>query len=751
MDEFRKAVRLSSTLWGGKFNPIIPVGPGNTEDADELLRTFNVDALFPLTDTPEVTQFVQRANHLPWPDIHERSLFIQGAGGPLPVLLDVYHPVRKLGEEREKREVTAPDGDTFQFNLLMRPKTGADPLSDALLATLGDYPDGDYCPIDYAGFADRSLGAKYLLLDKEEEVPRDYWSNLTPIAVTEQDLLVYKSRGGHDTPGVFVGDPASFSDLVTFWNLRAADIQVTFFPEQGDQRLVGATRSWLKRVMSHLEGSGHFIKVPALWCTSEKDYATHKELFDGGYSIHRVSDGTWNGLNVRPPRVHFEQQSVLGTIDKGEGSISVSFSLPTRPFLEAPETEYQHVIVSVRPLIDPEPALGTFHLPNIPQLNQFYGRKTRYDHSSARIEPEALGTVLKLQQSHLQLNGVSIPQLLVEVFRLAGITAKQSAAGKIALRIIQHMGGLDNCRVFKIAGVRGLLHEFTASKSFTHDQALARIGKGFEPHKKLFIEPREERDLEPQDVFLHLVRKRILRTGVVLECPTCGLGEWCSLNDLAEEVSCPYCGAMIDTGPQLRDGLWHYRVSGLFARTRDQEGAIPVALALLQALRCLDMRGMTWLTGMDLTWAEPGKNVEAETDLVVLTRNYENIPEILLGECKTNKELEVEQIERLVTAAKRLTDSGVKTFVLFAKAGSPFSAKELELIDARQTIDLNFILLTPTELEPYSPYENVKVDKARSVSPHTLEDWAEYSRVLYLKTPPEEVLERHMKSLEGAG
>jgi hypothetical protein len=664
------------------------------------------------------------------------------------VLLDVYHPIRNLAEEREKQKRPALDGAYVSPNLLVRPKVGDDALSDALLATLGDYPDGDYCPIDYGRFADQLLGTEYLELKAGTDLPSDYWKRLGPIALTEEKLFVHNPRGGWDTPGMFVGDPSSFSDLVTFWNLRAANIHVLFLPEQGDDRLITATRTWAGEVKSFLaEAKPNFNALPALWSAHERDWSSYKDVLEGGYSLHRVSDGTWNGLNVRPPRVHFEAQSVLGTIDEGDGRISVSFSLPTKPFLDAAETQYQHAIVTIRPLIDPNPTVGTFRLPYIPQLNEFYGRNAYRDYSGARVEPDGLGIVVELHQSDLRLNAISSLLLLTRIFALAGITAKQSSAGKIALRLIRHMGGLDNCRVFKIRGVRNLLHEFSLSKSFSHKQAMARIGRDFEPYKKLFIEPREHADLRPQDVFLHLVKKKVIRPGVELECFNCQLTEWHSLNDLGEQVDCPYCGAEIESGPQLRDGVWHYGVSGLFARTRDHEGSIPVALALLQALRCLDMRGMTWLTGMDLGWSESGKDVMGECDLVVLTQNYENVPELLLGECKTNMEIGEEQIERLVAAARRCSDSGIKTFVMFAKAGGTFSERDLELIDARQTIDLNFIILAQAELEPYEPYENATSDKIRSVAPRTLEQWATYSRVLYLKTQPDEILKRHFDAL----
>lgn len=185
-------------------------------------------------------------------------------------------------------------------------------------------------------------------------------------------------------------------------------------------------------------------------------------------------------------------------------------------------------------------------------------------------------------------------------------------------------------------------------------------------------------------------------------------------------------------------------MSGLFARTRDHEGAIPVALALLQVLRCL--RNVTWLAGMDLHWSDAGKEVNGETDFVALTENYERVPELLLAECKTNLPINEAQIDRLIATARRFAGTEIKTFIVFAKAGSSFSADELELLDARQTIDLSFILLTPAELEPYHPYENAKSHEIRKVAPNTLTEWANYSSFLYLKTQQDEVWRRHFEA-----
>jgi hypothetical protein len=409
------------------------------------------------------------------------------------------------------------------------------------------------------------------------------------------------------------------------------------------------------------------------------------------------------------------------------------------------------VIATARPLVDPNANIGTFHYPNIPALNKFYGREAHFDSSRARVEQEGLGIVIPVAETDLRLRGIAPARLATEIFRLAGITATRSSAGNVALRVIQHMGGLDRCRVFKIKGVRDLLRAFSRSKAFSHTQALARIGPGFDAHKGLFIEPRDHFDLLPQDVFLYLVKKNVIRAGVELECAHCQLSAWYSLDDLAATVACTDCGAHFDSGPQLRDDCWRYRVSGVFARTPDSEGAIPVTLALQQAWRYLHMLGMTWTTGMNLTWTEHGNACNAETDLVVMTHGVDQAPEFLIGECKTSMEVNAEQVDKLQSAAARFTDTGIKVYIMFAKAATAFTERELELIDARQTPEGNLILLTPTELEPSTPYGDISAGVIRDRSPLTLAQWAHVSQERYLKTAMQEVVQRWINKHEGPG
>ena len=67
------------------------------------------------------------------------------------------------------------------------------------------------------------------------------------------------------------------------------------------------------------------------------------------------------------------------------------------------------------------------------------------------------------------------------------------------------MGGLQGCRVFKITGVRKLIETFSPSKGFYRKEALRIIGESnFSEFKDLDIEPRDTKELTPQNTFLYL-------------------------------------------------------------------------------------------------------------------------------------------------------------------------------------------------------------------------------------------------------
>jgi hypothetical protein len=56
LTDFRDAVRLSHAFWGGKFNPIIPLG--DKIASERLIEAFQVDCLHCISPTSESDQFL---------------------------------------------------------------------------------------------------------------------------------------------------------------------------------------------------------------------------------------------------------------------------------------------------------------------------------------------------------------------------------------------------------------------------------------------------------------------------------------------------------------------------------------------------------------------------------------------------------------------------------------------------------------------------------------------------------------------
>lgn len=89
-DDYKKALRLTHTLWGGRFNPLIPVG--NTKLAADLVELFKVDILFPISEDKIILDFIDQCPHLPWPFRFDKQLYYNWQGkNRVPVFLDLYH------------------------------------------------------------------------------------------------------------------------------------------------------------------------------------------------------------------------------------------------------------------------------------------------------------------------------------------------------------------------------------------------------------------------------------------------------------------------------------------------------------------------------------------------------------------------------------------------------------------------------------------------------------------------------------
>jgi hypothetical protein len=206
---------------------------------------------------------------------------------------------------------------------------------------------------------------------------------------------------------------------------------------------------------------------------------------------------------------------------------------------------------------------------------------------------------------------------------------------------------------------------------------------------------------------------------------------WRALDDLQTLLICEYCGKEFNVTPQLKDRDWAYRRSGLFGREDNQEGGVPVALTLQQLETTLH-RPILWLPALNLK-PLTAKIEKCETDFVLLYQSWRGRVSLVIGECKTNREIDADDVRNLAKVADAFPTDRFDVFLVFSKAGQ-FTPDEIERCrSADSKTRPRTILLSARELEPYRIYKQTAKEFAIDETAVSLEDMVKATRGVYFE------------------
>ncbi len=739
LDDIRCVLRLTHTLWGGRYNPIIPVGDHGY--GAELVDLYRVDALSPAAEDPALAEFINRFQYLRWPSI-DKQFFIEGVEGRgLATFLDIYSPVRRIYEEYVKEQPYS----AVTTNLYSWDKS--DQLADVFLAYFGEYPSKDEIGIDYPAFVEKYLNGASPNLPATDPLPLDALEAMTPSAISAFDLRRDRLPNW-DYPGLYVGDASSFEDIVNFWNLRAADLELVFFDPKLDTRLKAAASIHVAKLKEQPDEPVGRPDEIGIWSREGVEVDTGE--FGSGFLRVFLRDGVWNGLNLKPPLMYIEEQSALASRSESDGTPSLSFDLRPKPFFQENVYHAQKLVVGVRPFVYGEKEPTTFRYPHIPELNGFYRSQALHGITETRSGVDGLDVVMDASWDTLSVHAISRRALVSKLFEVFGIKANLSEPGRIAQRLIQQMGGVQGCRVFKIAGVRELIEMYTPFRPFTRSDGLKAIGeRQFQQYEDLYIEQGQPGKLEPAQVFDFLLKQNVFRVGLSLLCPHCELSFWVHLDDVATEIRCENCGSPFNIATQLKDRNWTYRRSGLFGRDDHQQGAIPVALTLQQIDTVLNTE-MIFMTSMTVDPISAAIS-PCESDIVIISQRgrHANVDvavgktyptvDIAIGECKARGEITSDDVAKLTQLADALPTKRIVPYIIFAKT-APFTPEEIERCKAaRSTRRRRVILLSDRELEPYFVYARAAKEFEMRPTVVSLEDLARGTDNIYFIPKPKKM------------
>lgn len=732
IEDLVKAAGISTLLWGGIYNPIIPVKE-DKKFTEQLINLFSVDVLFAVNHTKEIDELLSKYPLLKDPGHYAQNIFYEDWHTKKNILgyLSSLNIVNYYWEKEFKQKPK-----DYKSNCVLVKWDDNDDLKNLFSIMFGYFPGEYNLKDDFENAFLKGLRSKEIQLSTDTHIPKDLAKGITPIRLTRMELSGYGGTWKGD--GIYIGDEKDFYDLLYFWNLRASGLFIEFLPKDKVERFkefIDGTLENLNNIPNKNPNIEDWINV---YYRSSEDKV--KEIIQTFQSKKRFIFGhcdevSWNGLNIKPADFYFGWEHILASVDKSYDRYVVSVNLPEKKFIvdKDRDANWEQLAVSIDPIGELGYAEHTLKLPYIRQLNEFYSREIVFDPWKLRIEKDGIAEIIKVIDNSLFLYPISHQALIQKIFELAGLKSEISQAGLITKRIIEKLEGIDGGRVFKIEGVRKLLQDLKTDKSISRGEATKIIwnNEKFKNYEKLYIETRKKPNLTAQDVFDFLLKKDFLRAGLELICRHCKLSNWLSLQELDDVWTCNYCGDVNKTSLQLKDrGDWKFRKSGLFARDNNQEGAIPVILTLLVFLRIFDPSKFVYSPSINLA----DNNISCEIDFCVLQYQRGDKIQLGIGECKSSSIIDQKDVDNLKFIRDKFNNLNIDCYLIFSKVAEKFEQSEIDLFKKLKEENIAVILLTNKELEPYHPYWEIEeVDTLPEKYALDMIGMARNSEYLYLR------------------
>jgi len=508
-----------------------------------------------------------------------------------------------------------------------------DPLADVFLAQFGSYPQAEEIEADIPRFVVERLNGKHVSLEHGSSVPSHAFEALSPSVLTT--FALENDRFNHVDGGFYVGQADNFEDIVNFWNLRAANVDVFFYDAGHEKRLSGFRDAFLEVIRRRTRNLRDFSSFVGIW-SREGAPTIDTAPFGQAISGHTIRDGL---PDLMVPLMQFRSRRAFGHATEVNGGSRITFQLPEKPFGDDDVSFQQMMVVGIRPTLGFQTDFGrTLVTPCLPEMNDFYRREMVLLGDEIRVQKSGFDIIASADSSDISFYALETTKVIAEFFRVFGIHAEPSLAGRIAMRIIHQMNGLQGCRVFKLPGVRKLIEQYGPLQTFTRGAATQMIAQidlvtGRPTLGELFVEGIR---LTSNSAFDFLLKRGALRAGLELSCPNCNLDFWLTLETLGHKVVCEYCGESFDVTAQLKDRDWRFRRSGLFGKDNHQEGSLPVVLSLQQLETSVHQLSSSCLLATSFKLSSAGAKINpCETDIVMVTEDRHGNIQLAIGECKT--------------------------------------------------------------------------------------------------------------------
>ena len=607
MRSLRRILRLCACLWGGAFNPLIPV-------CRVVPKAWRREAHV-VVPGPALTHG--------YIGFFEPDVYVEAEAG----LADECGIDRITDSRFSRRVVTLDDFviqdparlpefafglsvfDLYQ-NLYATDYKFASRHDRPVVLFEGGGPDATFIEAVAGGFPDdaRLSFFRQVYLDAfepniQKPSPENWISALqssagSPLGFTEHGIDRHPDRSWN--PCVFVADPRSPLDMLDLWNLRQFHGNVLPL----NMRWLADSRDFLRDFIER-----HHRPLPG----NPNGVMIHTTIeFGRSIDPERVEDISKTILDGLPPR-----SCVLKTWYDPIWNISLD-DMVLRRERAVIEAKSQRLDFSLESTAEP---VVTF--PSLfPEFaEQFGGNRARWvnvirltelvgNSGIALALPSTPRKLLNLRMRRGQdlivsREGFAIPQrhkdhtqflrllrgpnAISEWLRERGIEATPSDSGRIADQLLSAVGGFWGAHVLSDAETIKLLDKMSKSVHIHREGSRSEEYPARTAHVSEWMGLVRRRQQQPFTGRLNLqsfVKAGALRLGLAIDCPHCEYENWYGIGHLNERVVCERCLREYDF-PQgtlnFGNAPWRYRVTGPFSVPNYADGAYSTVLAL----RCL--------------------------------------------------------------------------------------------------------------------------------------------------------------------
>ncbi len=251
-----------------------------------------------------------------------------------------------------------------------------------------------------------------------------------------------------------------------------------------------------------------------------------------------------------------------------------------------------------------------------------------------------------------------------------GLPVAPSTPGKIAQQMVNRLGGIHGLSVLSHEPVLDLLRKMEGGKVVSKDDFFAGLAKAASSGRLLVDRAR---------LADWLLRSGMIRLGAELQCPTCQQRPWYGLEDLGYRLQCHNCFQEFDVPAATPDRIkWAYRAFGPFSLPGRAYGVYSVLLTLRFFGQLLRDRSTTPM--LSFLAKRDGREMEIDLGLFFKeTRFGVADTELIFAECKSyTDEFERADVEKLSWLGAKFPGS----VLLFATLRRKLTEREKRLIGA---------------------------------------------------------------------